>query len=228
MKAYKPHLLIVSMIYVMLYYMTCILDQKLVSFGFFSVPAPYLYFTFIYPLSDAIVEVYGPRLTWFLLLCGYFTMVIFALMTLGIIHLPNPAGIRYDLIQKDYDLLDSAILMCMSFGYLAFFIGMFINVKLLAKFKIKFNGKHYYLRSIVASCVSELAVSIISNVLIWGSRVTEANLIKLIVFGYLLLLLITPIWAIVGKFLKDILYICEGEQAYVYNTHFWKMILGKK
>ena len=212
------------MIYVMLYYVSCILDQKLVSFGFFAVPAPFLYFTFIYPLSDAVTEVYGPKVVWFFLITGYVVMAVFAIGTLGLIHLPNPAGVHYRNIQDDYDLLNSAILKCLSFGYIAFFIGMFINVKLLARYKLKFNGRHYYIRSVVASCISELVVTIVANVLIWGDRVSEARLLKLIIFGYLLLLIITPIWAILGKIFKDLLYFLEDKKPYIYNTKFWDKV----
>ena len=88
-KNVRPHLIIIAMIYALLYYVSCILDQKLVHILFFSVPAPCLYFTFIYPLSDAVTEVFGPKTTWCFLISGYCVMAVFALMTLGLIHLPN-------------------------------------------------------------------------------------------------------------------------------------------
>ena len=223
----KKHLIIIAMIYVLLFYVSCILDQKLVEIWFFSVPAPFLYFTFIYPLSDAVTEVYGPKTTWFFLLCGYITTVVFSLLTVGVIHMPNPSGVQYMTVQQDYDLLDSAIIKCLGFGYLAFFIGMYVNVKLLAKYKLKFNGRYYYLRSIFACCISEFIVTVLANILIWGDRISHVQLAYLIGFGYLFLIPTTLLWAVVGKFVKDFLYIAEGQKAYVYNTSFWSALRGK-
>ncbi len=223
-KEIKLHLIIISMIYVLLFFMSSILDQKLVNIGFFSVPAPFLYFTFIYPLSNAVAEIYGPKNTWKFLLSGYFITVVFALGTLGIIHLPNPVGANYTQIQKDYEILDSAILGCLGWGYLAFFVGMFINVKLMAKFKLKFSGAHYYRRSIISCLFSELIVTILANLLIWGPRLTYKELIKLIFFGYLFLIPVTIIWAYIGNVFKNILYICEGNKKYIFNEDFWRVL----
>lgn len=220
----KKHLIVIAMIYVLLFYVSGVLDRKLVEIYFFSVPAPFLYFTFIYPLSDAVTEVYGPKATWFFLISGYIMTVIFSLLTVGVIHMPNPSGVQYIQVEQDYDLLDSAILKCLGFGYLAFFVGMYINVKLLAKYKLKFNGRYYYLRSIFASCVSEFVVTVLANILIWGNRIPHGQLAALIGFGYLFLIPTTALWAILGKFVKDFLYIAEGNKAYVYNTSFWQAL----
>ena len=223
-KKYKPQIAILGMIYALLFYVPCILDEKLVGLYFlwipFSIPSPFLFFTFIYPLSNAVTEVYNSSMTWFFLIAGFVVMLIFAGLTIGAIHAPNPAGVKYALIQSDYNLIDTAVSMCMGWGYLAFFLGMFINVKILAKYKIKFSGKHYYRRSVYACCISELVVTVVANVLIWGPRLPLFSLLKLIFFGYIFLLVITPVWVLLGMLIKIALHKLEGEQRYMYNKEF--------
>jgi uncharacterized integral membrane protein (TIGR00697 family) len=214
------HLILIGMAYVMLYYVSSVLDHKLVGLWIFHVPAPFLYFSFIYILSDAVTEVYGPKMTWAFLISGYIVTVLFSFLTVAIIGLPNPPGNEFLPIQANYNFLSSTILKCLGDGYLAFFIGIFINVKLLSRWKLKYKGKHYYWRSLGSTCISEAVVTVIAQFLIWGNRLPLQEVIHTIVYGYPFIMVMTILWAFLGSAIKNILYMIEGKEKYEYNRSF--------
>jgi queuosine precursor transporter len=228
----KPHIAILGMVYSLLFYVPCVVDEKLIHinmlFTSFDVPAPFLFFTFIYPLTNAVTEVYGTKMAWTLLLGGFSVMIVFSLLSLGIIDAPSPHTIRSVTVQNDYNLIFKAIESCMGWGYVAFFIGIYVNVFLLAKYKIKFNGKNYYGRSVIACCISEFIVTVISNIIIWGPRVSFIVLIKIITLGYIFLLIVTPLWAILGKVVKDVLHKIEKTETYIYQKEFNNILRDHK
>lgn len=224
MKSKYIHIILISMVYVMLFYVAPVLDHKLVIIGIFEVPAPFLFFTFIYPLSDAVTEVYGPRVTWTFISSGFLMAVIFTLMTLAIAILPNPAGEEFKIAQEHYDFLIITMLKCLGLGYAAFFLGMFVNVKLLAKWKIRYKGRYYYARSYGSSCISEAIVTILGQIFIWGSRIPIRDLIHTIVYGYLFLIIITTFWVFIGAIIKNALFLIEGKKSYKFNEEFYNNV----
>lgn len=215
------HLIIIAMIYVMLFFVSTVLDNKLVKLWIFEVPAPFLYFNFIYALSDATTEVYSPKMTWSFLIIGYLVTAFFVFLAVGIIALPSPIGARFSAVQNDYNLISQTMLTCLGWGYLAFFTGSFVNVKLLAKWKLKYKGKFYYWRSLGASCISEAIVTIIAQFLIWNGRLSLHEVIYTILNGYPFAIATTIIWALLGTFIKNALYTIEGKEVYQYNQDFF-------
>lgn len=213
----------------MLFYVGAILDKKVDHFFMFTIPGAAWFFIFIYPLSDALREVYGPKKTWYNLLAGYLICTIFILITVITIRLPYAHIFGYHKTQAVYLTLQDAIIKCFSFGYVIFYIGMFINIRLLGKWKLKYKGKHYYWRSYFASAISEGFVVIFANVLIWAGRATASQILKIIVTTYLMKLILTFAWALVGTLIKNILYIIEGkDDAYVFNKEFHEQLSKKK
>lgn len=224
-KKFPIHIIIISMIYVMLYYMSTVVDYKLVHLWIFEVPAPFLYFNFIYPLSDAVTEVYGPKVTWLYLITGFLITSFFVFLTVGIVQLPNPIGENFTVIQSHYNFLSQTMLKCLSFGYLAFFVGMYINVKLLSKWKLKYNGKYYYIRSFSASCISEAVVILLGQMLIWGTRLPVREVFYTIINGYPFIMGTTVLFSILGLGIKNLLFTIENQQSYVYNKDFFNKFM---
>lgn len=223
-RRFSLHVMILSMTYVMLYYVSTVLDYKLVHLWIFEVPAPFIYFNFIYPLSDAITEVYGPKTTWTYLLTGFAIAAAFILFTALIIALPNPSDAALIVVQGHYDFLSQTMLKCLGFGYLAFFVGMFINVKLLSKWKLRYKGKYYYMRSFIASCLSEIVVILLGQFLIWGNRLPLHELMYTILNGYPFIMATTVIWSFFGMLIKNALYLIEGNKPYLYNKELLEQL----
>ncbi len=182
---------IVCAIIALLFYSGAVLDQKITSMFGFYMPAAAWFFIFIYPLCDSVTEVYGPKKTWGLLFAGYLVCCVFMLITSASIAMPY-APLQNNAIAKNiYPPLKSAMLSCFSLGYLAFFAGMFINVKLLGRWKLRFSGKYYFFRSYIASAISEGFVVVCANMLIWYHRIPFHSIVILILNTYALKLLLT-------------------------------------
>lgn len=214
---------VVCALYAMLFYVGAILDKKIDHVFMFTIPGAAWFFIFIYPLSDALTEVYGPKKTWANLVAGYIICSLFILITVVTIHLPYANILGYQTTKNVYLTVQDAIVKCFGFGYLIFFIGMFINVKLLGKWKLKYSGKYYYWRSYVASAISEGFVVVFANLLIWYDRTSALQVFRIIVTTYILKLVLTFGWALIGTWVKNILYAIEGmDSPYIYNQDLYK------
>ena len=222
------HYGVICAVYALLFYTGAILDEKVDHIFKFTVPGAAWFFIFIYPLTDALTEVYGPRQAWANLLAGYVICLVFILITVSTIHFPYVHIYNYQYTQKVYLTVQDALIKCFSFGYLIFFLGMFINIKLLGKWKLKYKGKFYYWRSYFASALSEGFVVIFANILIWQNRATLSQIFKIIITTYLLKLILTFVWAYIGLCVKNILYYLEGEnKSYIYNKSLHKNVENK-
>jgi|GEM_PF-4849056 uncharacterized PurR-regulated membrane protein YhhQ (DUF165 family) len=216
---------VICAVYALLFYTGAILDKKIDHIFIFTIPGAAWFFIFIYPLSDAVTEVYGPRKAWANLIAGYLICSVFIAVTAVTIHFPSAHLAGYQRTNHVYLTLQDAIVKCFSLGYLVFFVGMFINVKLLGKWKLQYNGRHYYWRSYVASAVSEGFVVIFANAFIWYNRVSLPQLFTIIITTYALKLILTFAWAFVGLIVRNVLYVIEGaRQIYTFNSTLYKRL----
>jgi uncharacterized integral membrane protein (TIGR00697 family) len=209
----------------LLFYSGAVLDQKIIGIAGFEFPAAAWYFILIYTLTDATTEVYGPRKSWGNLIAGYVVCCLFILVTLITIKLPYATTQDQGVAKTAYAHIEYAMNECFGWGYFVFFIGMWINVKLLGNWKLKYRGRHYFLRSYIASSLSEGFVVIFANILIWSGRLPWKTILYMIVTTYVMKLLLTFFWAFIGVGIKNILYTLEGDKnIYTFNKSFYQKI----
>ena len=122
---------------------------------FFSMPisAAGLIFPAVYPLADSVTEVYGKKTSYSMLVICYVVAVIFSFVNnLLLFHSQN--HLLYSVMLRSSLLLTIA-------GPIGYFITAIINVKLLNRLKIKMRGRHFIIRSLMCSGLSEIIISFI-------------------------------------------------------------------
>lgn len=178
--------------------------------------------TFIFPvtyaLGDIITEVYGynmaRNLIWFSLLLQF----IFAFLITAVIHLPSPA---YWQSQFDYAVVFGSVIRFVSAAAIANIISNFMNIYIVSKLKIPFEGKLFWLRSILSAITSEfILVLIILLTGFYGGDMTIQKTLVMFKSTYSLdiayaLVLVVPS-ALGAKFLKR----SEKVDVYDYDTNF--------
>ena len=178
--------------------------------------------TFIFPityaLGDVITEVYGYNMARKLIWFSLFLQFIFALLIIAIIHLPNPFFWKN---EHAYIIVFGSILRFVSAGTVANIVSNFTNIYLVSKLKIPFEGKLFWVRSILSIIISGFLL--VAIIIIMGFSGQEINFTKTwIMFKstYLLeviyaLILVIPA-TLTAKFLKRV----ENVDVYDYNTNF--------
>lgn len=142
----------IGMIFVTLLLTANVVGEKPVSFGLIVLPAGVLLFPLTYLLGDIITEVYGfreaRRIIWFGMLCNLFMAFMCRLAILA------PASETW-LHQEAYTQILGNGSRLMAVSTLTYFIGEFINAYIVAKLKVKMQGKSFWIRALCGSWIGE-------------------------------------------------------------------------
>jgi uncharacterized integral membrane protein (TIGR00697 family) len=169
------------MIFVTLLLTSNVIGEKPVSFGSIIVPAGLLLFPLTYLLGDVLTEVYGlaaaRRVIWFGMICNLFM----AFMCRISILLPvSPAWLHNEAYTQI--LGNGSRLMAVS--TLAYFVGEFINATIVAKLKIKMQGRFFWIRALCGSWIGEGIETALFVPLVFYGNIPNDQLLKLGLFYY--------------------------------------------
>jgi queuosine precursor transporter len=112
-----------------------------------------LIFPAVYPLADSVTEVYGKNISYYMVVMCYVAAVLFSFFNNALLS-QSQNHVLYSFILRSSLLLTIA-------GPIGYFITALFNVKLLNKLKIKMRGKHFIVRSLICSGISEIIISFI-------------------------------------------------------------------
>lgn len=191
--------------------------------GFLTPGGIYIYpFTFI--LCDIVSEVYGYAMARKFIWIGAFCKLLFTMTAIGVVHLPSPTGFN----NNAYATVFNPVLRFVIAGFIAVIIGEFINIYFLSKWKMKLQGRLFWLRSSVTIAMGQAIVSIIVDVLAFSNNMPWHSLCWMMVSGYFWKMIYTflaiyPAWVLV-KFLKK----SENIDIYDYGINFNPFRLSEK
>lgn len=143
---------IVAMIYVTLLSAATIVAYRVVLIGSIPEPGSTLIYTFSFFWANVFSEVYGAnfakKLIWESILCGYLFAILLSVVNL----FPAPS---YWNNKDAYDQVIGHLLRFTNAGVIGYLISAFLNIYLITKWKFKMKGKLFWLRSLLASSISE-------------------------------------------------------------------------
>lgn len=157
LKYYSP----LAMIFVTVLLTANIIGAKPLWFGTVILPAGLLLFPLTYLLGDVLTEVYGfaqaRRVIWMGMLCNLFM----ALMCRVVIRLPALESWEHSVA---YEQILGGSSRLMTISVLSYFIGELINAYIVAKLKVKMQGRSFWLRALCGTWVGE---GIETGIFIW-------------------------------------------------------------
>jgi queuosine precursor transporter len=203
------------------------IDLASVSVAYKMVSLNYLFqivsgATFIFPLTyclgDVVAEVYGYRMARNLIWLSLVLQFIFALLVTIAIHLPNP-----DFWENNpaYIIVFGSILRFVIAGTFANVASNFINIYIVSKLKIPFEGRFFWARSVLSTIISGFVlVAIIILVGFSGEKIDlykswimfKSTFSLEILYAFMLIIPATML----AKFLKK----TEKVDVYDYDTNF--------
>ena len=111
-----------------------------------------LFFPLSYVFGDILTEVYGYANSRKVIWAGFAALAFAAFMSQAIIHLPAAAGWKG---QAAYEAVYGSTWRVMAASFVAFWVGEFANSFVLAKLKLKTEGRFLFLRTIGSTIVGE-------------------------------------------------------------------------
>lgn len=209
-------------VFLAMLYTTVMLAADVVAFkfeNFFGLieSGATIIFPFTYVLGDIICEVYGwkttMRIVWLALLCEG----IFATLITAILYMPSYGIGEY---QNQYiNVLGNMWLFVLA-GIVANIVSGLLNVYFMSRWKILMEGKVFWLRSILSTCISEFILIIITVLIAFLPFIKMQMTLKIFVHAYLLEIFYALLFVFPAKFLVDFLRNAEKIDAYDYGISY--------
>ena len=210
---------LVMMFLAILLFIPSITMHRMVQLGSVQVSLAIFFFPFVYSIADAITEVYKKRISMFVLASCYLISIFFSILLMGSINLPFPAGSENTEVYSTIFHQGPWIILV---GFLSIGLSMYININLISKWRIKLRGRHFILRSIVASSIGELIVTGIGYPLIW-MKFDEPFFI-IMINAYLIKVLYSIVSAIPARLIVFLLRVVDGQKEENYSLDFMNVI----
>jgi len=176
-------------------------------------PGGILIFPFTFLLSDILTEVYSYKYTRFLIWCVIFTLGIFTAFSWLSMQIPTAVvDYHYENIFKNYPRLYFGVTV-------ATFLSFFINNYIIAKLKIAWEGKRFWLRSILSTSIGHAVFSATWVIIFNYHEMASMTLLKLIVDMYIWKMFFEIFSTPIAAFLSACLKRKEGD-IYDTNTNF--------
>lgn len=208
---------IIMALFVAVLLISNVASTKIVQFWHFSFDGGTLLFPLSYLFGDILTEVYGYKMTKKVIWLGFLSAALMAVVLMVVTALPPAEGWPYqEAFQNILGLTPRIVLASL----VAYFAGEFSNSFIMAKLKIKTNGKHLWLRTISSTLVGE-SIDTVLFVSIAFFGVLSQNLILVVfisnyIFKTGVEIIFTPLTYKVVKFLKR----KENEDYYDRKTNF--------
>jgi hypothetical protein len=196
---------------------------KLVTVIGFFLPAAVIIFPVSYIFGDILTEVYGYRLTRFVIWLGFFCNLL-AVVAIMIGQLLPPAPFWAG--QAAYETILGYTPRLLAASFIAYLVGEFVNSYVLARLKIVTQGRWLWLRTISSTLAGQGLDSLIFMTLAFAGTIPLAGLGNAIVTQWLFKsayeILVTPVTYAVTNFLKRV----EGLDTFDYETNFNPIAFG--
>lgn len=221
MKQYK-YLGIITVLYVVFQLISDVTAGKIVQLGILTVSVTALYFPITYIFADVLTEVYGyaraRSVVWQVLAASVIAGVVYQL----VVWLPPAAGFT---ANASYVQVFGSVPRILLGGWIAVWVGGILNDYVLAKMKVRTNGKYLWTRLIGSTIVGEGVNTIIFYTLALYAVIPTNLLINSIASAWFLKVLVEIVFIPVTYWVVGELKKREHEDYYDRNTDFNPFLL---
>ena len=209
-------------IFLAMIYMTVSLAADVVAFKFenffgFVESGATIIFPFTYVLGDVMCEVYGWKITmrivWLALVCEG----LFAVLITIIIHMPTYGIGDY---QDQYANVLGNLWIFVLGGIISNAIAGLLNIYFMSRWKILARGRVFWFRSILATCISEFILIIVTVLIAFLPYIQFKMTMQVFIDAYILEIIYAILFVIPAKLLVNFLRQKEQIDAYDYGVSY--------
>ncbi len=215
-KAFR-YLDILSVYFVAVLIISNIASTKILDLGPFTFDGGTIIFPLSYIFGDILTEVYGFKQSRRVIWLGFSSLILMILVLALVQLLPANPGWGG---QASYEMILGVTPRIVLGSLVAYFAGEFCNAFILAKMKIRSQGKQLWKRTIGSTLIGEGVDTLIFTLIAFGGTMPQDIFLALVVSNYVFKVsvevIFTPVtYAAVG-FLKK----REGIDVYDHDTNF--------
>jgi queuosine precursor transporter len=214
---YKYYDLVMALFVTILLCSNVIGAAKVATVWGFTFGAGVLFFPISYIFNDVLTEVYGYARARKVVWAGFGAIIFASFMSWVIVSLPPAAGWND---QQAYLTVFGQTPRIVFASLTAFFVGEFANSYVLAKMKVRTNGRHLWMRTIGSTIAGEAVDSIVFYPVAFLGVWDQSLVIQVMLSNYMIKVaweaLVTPVTYKVVGFLKR----AEQEDFFDHKTNF--------
>lgn len=216
MKTYRYYDLILALFAAVLL-ISNLSATKLVAFGSIITDGGAVLFPLVYIFGDVLTEVYGYARARRAIWTGFAVMLL-AIIAFTIVRYAPAAPEYRD--QAAFEAVLGFFPQIVLASLVAYLVGEFLNAYVLAKLKVKTQGKKLWLRLIGSTFIGQIADTAIFAIIAFGGILTGMDMLRFIAIGWAFKtgveILLLPVTYRVINFLKK----HEGIDTYDTKTDF--------
>jgi queuosine precursor transporter len=216
MKNYK-YLNLIAGLFTATLVLTNILNTKIFAFLGFTFPAGIVTFPLSFVAADALTEVYGYRVTRQVIWSGFAALMLMVVAVVGTIHLP-PASFWQ--LQNSFEAILNQVPRIVVASVLAYWSGEFLNSYVVARSKVRTEGRGMWLRFITSTMAGQAVDTVVFMSIAFLGVYQASQMITLFisswVFKVLWELVALPVSVPFVKWLKA----AENEDYFDRDTNF--------
>lgn len=199
-------------VYTLCLFLPTIDALAIASFNLFSYTYKFnvvtLIFPAIFPLADSLTEVYGKKVSYYVTLICYISIISFSLINNYLLsHIDNTH--LYEFIIKPSIVVTIA-------GPISYGITSFLNIHFIYKLKIKMRNTHFVFRSFLCSAISGFIMSLIVQSALYYQHSLN-NFFQTFVSIVLIKLIVTIPYVYLAKFLVMVYRYVDNIDVHEYN-----------
>ena len=203
-------------------YLSNILDVKLWHIGMFVLPAGMITFPITFLFGDVLTEVYGYSASRRTIWTGFVSLLFLVLMLALVMYLP---AAPFWNLQKEYEIVLGRVPRIVAASIIAYFCSEFTNSFVLAKLKVKTEGKGMPVRFVLSTVAGQAVDTTIFCTIAFLGTVPLIQLPVIMLTGWIF----KSVWEVVAlpvsipfvKWLKK----KENEDYYDKNTNFSPFVI---
>lgn len=183
------HVVFLGMLFVSFLILSNLTAFKIVEFnlGLFGIdkvqfPAALIFFPLTYFFDDTLTEVYGFKISRFMIWCGFICQSFISLGIFATVHLNASPFWPH---QTEYALIFGSTFRIFLASIVAYVIGEFCNSMILSKIKLMTSGRWLWLRIISSTTIAVAIDSIIFCHIAFSHLIPEIVIWKMIATQYL-------------------------------------------
>lgn len=181
MKRYYKHYDLILASFVLILLISNLAATKLITVGGMILDGGAILFPVTYIFGDILTEVYGYRYARRAIWSGFLGMLL-AIGTFSLVGaLPYPPEYTS---QSSYEAVLGFLPRIVLASLVAFLFGEFINSFVLAKLKVRTEGRKLWLRLIGSTVVGELVDTVVFCLIAFGGILTGSDMVNYIVVGW--------------------------------------------
>jgi uncharacterized integral membrane protein (TIGR00697 family) len=216
-RTYKYYDFVMALFVTVLLCSNVIGAAKVATVWGFTFGAGVLFFPISYIFNDVLTEVYGYARARKVVWAGFGAIIFASFMSWVVVSLPPAMGWND---QPAYDAVFGQTPRIVFASLVAFFVGEFANSYVLAKMKVRTNGRYLWMRTIGSTIAGEFVDSAVFYPVaflgVWSTDLVMTVMLSNYVIKVAWEALITPITYQVVGFLKR----AEDEDYFDYKTNF--------